>query len=194
MSGSRRALALAASAAALLALAPVSAVADGATAKPAASPADGRRAPLPRGNVTIGVIRVVLSEQRVYVYDSRRRLVATLPASTGVDGSTPTGRFAVFSKSRSTFYRNDPRQRMRWMTRFATAPDGDNIGFHSVPYTVTGTGVATTAVPLGVEPSSKGCVRMRTRDAQWIYDNAGIGTTILVEETLPGSPASARVR
>jgi lipoprotein-anchoring transpeptidase ErfK/SrfK len=146
------------------------------------------RAPAPtRRKIDVAIVRVVLSEQRAYVYDKRRRLVATMPVSTGVEGSTPTGRFRVFSKSRSTFYRADPRQRMRWMTRFTIGRGGDNIGFHSIPYVVTGKSTRRIPTPIGREPSSSGCVRMRTRDAQWIYDNVRMGTRVIVEEYLPGT-------
>lgn len=171
--------------------------ASGSSSGPSSDPAssiEGTVGSAPtRGKAEIGIVRVVLSEQRVYVYDTRRRLMATLPASTGLDGSTPTGRFKVFSKSRSTFYKADPSQRMRWMTRFAKGTGGDNIGFHSIPYVVTGRSAKRIPTPIGREPSSSGCVRMRTRDAQWIYDNVQMGTRVIVEESMPGGPASAPV-
>jgi len=191
----RRGLAALVAATALAVAAPAAVTASG-TEAPASDDAHGAtdRTPRPapaRRKVAIGIVRVVLSEQRVYVYDTRRRLMATLPASTGLDGSTPTGRFRVFSKSRSTFYKADPSQRMRWMTRFAKGSGGDNIGFHSIPFVVTGRSARKIPTPIGREPSSSGCVRMRSRDAQWIYDNVSVGTRIIVEERLPGSPASS---
>lgn len=93
-----------------------------------------------RGKVAIGFARVVLSEQRVYVYNTRRRLIATLPVSTGLDDTTPTGTFKVFSKSAQAYYAPNPNERMRFMTRFTRGREGGNIGFHGIPYKVTKAG------------------------------------------------------
>ena len=133
-----------------------------------------------RGKASIGFTRIVLDEQRVYVYNQRKRLIATLPASTGVDDQTPVGTFKVFSQSAQAFYTPNPSERMRWMTRFTKGREGRNIGFHGIPYKVTKTGEIPFPTPLGVAPSSHGCIRMRVADAKWLFHNMKIGTVVSV--------------
>ena len=133
-----------------------------------------------RGVAKIGFTRIVLDEQRVYVYNNRRRLIATLPASTGVDDQTPVGTFKVFSQSAQAYYTPNPNERMRWMTRFTKGREGGNIGFHGIPYKVTKSGEIPFPTPLGVAPSSHGCIRMRVADAKWLFKNMKIGTVVSV--------------
>ena len=133
-----------------------------------------------RGKASIGFTRIVLDEQRVYVYNHRKRLIATLPASTGVDDQTPVGTFKVFSQSTQAYYTPNPNERMRWMTRFTKGREGGNIGFHGIPYKVTKTGEIPFPTPLGVAPSSHGCIRMRVADAKWLFHNMKIGTVVSV--------------
>jgi lipoprotein-anchoring transpeptidase ErfK/SrfK len=133
-----------------------------------------------RGKASIGFTRLVLDEQRGYVYNQRKRLSATLPASTGVDDQTPVGTFKVFSQSAQAFYTPNPSERMRWMTRFTKGREGGNIGFHGIPYKVTKTGEIPFPTPLGVAPSSHGCIRMRVADAKWLFHNMKIGTVVSV--------------
>ena len=139
-----------------------------------------RVSPPQRGRASIGFARVVLSEQRVYVYNQRKRLIATIPVSTGLDNSTPVGTFKVFSQSAQTFYTPNPSERMRWMTRFTKGRQGGNIGFHGIPYKVTKSGEIPFFTPLGVAPSSHGCIRMRVADAKWLFHNMDIGTVVSV--------------
>ena len=133
-----------------------------------------------RGVAKIGFTRIVLDEQRVYVYNNRRRLIATLPASTGVDDQTPVGTFKVFSQSAQAYYTPNPNERMRWMTRFTKGREGGNIGFHGIPYKVTKSGEIPFPTPLGKAPSSHGCIRMRVVDAKWLFENMKIGTVVSV--------------
>ena len=133
-----------------------------------------------RGVASIGFARVVLDEQRVYIYNYRKHLIATLPASTGVKDQTPVGTFKVFSQSAQAVYSPSPNERMRWMTRFTKGREGGNIGFHGIPYKVTKTGEIPFATPLGIAPSSHGCIRMRVADAKWLFDNMKIGTVVSV--------------
>jgi lipoprotein-anchoring transpeptidase ErfK/SrfK len=133
-----------------------------------------------RGVAKIGFTRIVLDEQRVYVYNNRRRLIATLPASTGVDDQTPVGTFKVFSQSAQAYYTPNPNERMRWMTRFTKGREGGNIGFHGIPYKVTKSGEIPFPTPLGKAPSSHGCIRMRVADAKWLFQNMKIGTVVSV--------------
>jgi lipoprotein-anchoring transpeptidase ErfK/SrfK len=139
---------------------------------------------LPR--VRIGSAIVVLDEQRVYVYSATRRLIATLPVSTGLDDSTPTGSFKVFSKSEQAFFAPNPGERMKWMVRFTRGRQGDNIGFHGIPYRVTGAGTVQIPTPVGVKPVSHGCIRTRDVEAQWLYENMAIGTPVRVVQSRRG--------
>jgi lipoprotein-anchoring transpeptidase ErfK/SrfK len=116
----------------------------------------------------------------VYVYNHRKRLIATLPVSTGVDDQTPVGTFKVFSQSAQAFYTPNPSERMRWMTRFTKGREDGNIGFHGIPYKVTKSGEIPFFTPLGVAPSSHGCIRMRVADAKWLFHNVKIGTVVSV--------------
>lgn len=136
-----------------------------------------------RGRAEIGFARVILDEQRVYIFNPRRRLIATLPVSTGTDDQTPVGTFKVYSKSAQTFFAPDPSERMRWMTRFTKGREGGAIGFHGIPYRVTKNGEIPIFTPLGQYPVSHGCIRVRVSDAKWIFDNMKIGTTVSVLRT-----------
>lgn len=139
--------------------------------------------PPARTPAKIGVVRVVLDEQRAYVYGTNRRLIATLLVSTGLRDSTPIGRFRVFSKSAETFYAPKPKERMRWMVRFVKDPGGGHIGFHSIPFTVVNGKEVKYQTPIGRSPSSKGCVRVRDEEAKWLYDNMSIGAIVIVQRT-----------
>jgi lipoprotein-anchoring transpeptidase ErfK/SrfK len=136
--------------------------------------------PPERKRVNIAFARVVLDEQRAYFYNKNRRLIATLPVSTGVDDQTPVGVFKVFSKSAQTFYTPNPQERMRFMTRFTVGREGGNIGFHGIPYTVTKSAEVPFYTPLGIAPSSHGCIRMRVTDAKWVFQNMAVGSTVSV--------------
>lgn len=139
---------------------------------------------LPR--VQIGSALVVLDEQRVYVYSRSRRLVTTIPVSTGLDNSTPTGSFRVFSKSAQAYFTPNPGERMKWMVRFTKGRQGDNIGFHGIPYRVTSAGNLPIATPVGVRPVSHGCIRTRDIEAQWLFENMEIGTPVRVVRSRRG--------
>ncbi|MSO59853.1 MAG: murein L,D-transpeptidase [Ilumatobacteraceae bacterium] len=139
--------------------------------------------PKRRSKASIALVQVVLSEQRAYVYAQNKSLVATIAVSTGLDNSTPTGSFKVFSKSPQSFYEPNPTERMRWMVRFTKGRQGGNIGFHSIPYKVTPKGEVKFFTPIGLAPSSHGCIRVRDVDAKWLFANMGLGTRVVVKNT-----------
>lgn len=138
------------------------------------------RIKLPRKKVTIAFARIVLDEQQAYFYNEKRKLIVKLPVSTGLDGSTPVGRFKVFSRSAQTFYAPRPKEKMRYMTRFTVGEEGGNIGFHGIPYMVSKKGTIRFPTPLGVAPSSHGCVRMLDAHAKWVFENMPRGATVTV--------------
>ena len=133
--------------------------------------------------INIAFARIVLNEQRAYFYTSKRRLIDTLPVSTGIDDQTPVGTFKVFSKSAQTFYAPNPIERMKYMTRFTKGREGGNIGFHGIPYKVTKNGDIPFYTPLGIAPVSHGCIRMRVTDARWVFDNMKLGSVVSVVRT-----------
>jgi lipoprotein-anchoring transpeptidase ErfK/SrfK len=63
------------------------------------------------------------------------------------------------------------------MTRFAIGRNGGNIGFHEIP-TRYGKPMQTVD-ELGTFNGS-GCLRSSTQDARFIYQWAGMGTTVVV--------------
>lgn len=136
-----------------------------------------------RGPAKVAYAKVVLDEQRAYFYNSSRRLIVTLPVSTGTDDQTPVGVFRVFSKSALAIYSPAPNERMRYMVRFTKGREGDNIGFHGIPFKVTKSGEIPFYTPLGVAPSSHGCIRMLESDAKWAFDNMAIGTRVTVVQS-----------
>lgn len=61
--------------------------------------------------------------------------------------------------------------------------------FHSVPYfTKSYDNLEYEEFNKLGEPASSGCVRLCARDAKWIYDNVGVGSTVIIysDETTPG--------
>jgi lipoprotein-anchoring transpeptidase ErfK/SrfK len=135
---------------------------------------------LPRRRVQIAFVRVVLNEQQAYFYNKKRKLIAKLPVSTGLDGSTPIGTFKVFSRSKNTFYTERPQEKMHFMTRFTVGRNGGNIGFHGIPYVISKQGRIPFPTPLGVAPSSHGCIRMLDAHAEWVFNNLPRGATVTV--------------
>lgn len=135
---------------------------------------------LPTRKVTIAFARIVLDEQQAYFFNERRKLIAQLPVSTGFDESTPVGIFKVFSRSAQTFYAPRPDEKMRYMTRFTVGEEGGNIGFHGIPYMVSDKGDIPFPTPLGIAPSSHGCVRMLDTHAKWVFENLPQGATVSV--------------
>jgi lipoprotein-anchoring transpeptidase ErfK/SrfK len=115
---------------------------------------------------------VDLSDQKVLVFDEGGTQVREWPASTGAASTpTPQGHFSVRSKSASTFVRDNPRVRMRWMTRFRGA-----VGFHGIPRR---DGVPLWT-PLGRKGVSHGCVRLRDAHAKELFAKLPIGAVVVV--------------
>ena len=152
----------------------------------AAPPRVPAQSPVNRPVVRIASVVVELDSQTVFVYSRSRRLITSIPVSTGLFDSTPTGSFRVFSKSEQSYYTPAPWERMRWMVRFTKGREGGNIGFHGIPYRVTSSGEVPFLTPVGEAPSSHGCVRMRVPDAKWLFDNIDLGTPVRVVRSRGG--------
>lgn len=128
-------------------------------------------APVGAQQPTIDHIDVSLKLQRVFVYGPGNVLLREFPVSTGANGATPRGSYRIFRKSASTVSTSDRAVSMRWMTNF-----NGGIGFHGIPRK----GGRELYTPLGIRPVSHGCIRMADADAQWIFDNAPMGTPVNV--------------
>jgi hypothetical protein len=124
--------------------------------------------------------RVVYSknQMRVWIVDGNNVTVRTYRVS-GRFGQPTPGTYQVFSRSAFTCNIDHPNICMRFMVRFAHGPLGDNIGFHEIPKR-DGVPVQPDA-QLG-QALSGGCVRQATADALYMWDFAGIGTTVVVTD------------
>ena len=128
----------------------------------------------PRADATtassIVEVRVSIRRQRATLINSRGATVSVLRVSTGLRSTTPRGTFRVQSKSRRTRSVNGDYT-MEFMVRFS-----GRFGFHSVPRFKG----KLVSAPLGVRPSSHGCVRLAKSDAQRIFQDVPIGTRVVV--------------
>ena len=124
--------------------------------------------------------RVVYSknQMRVWIVDGNNVTVRTYRVS-GRFGQPTPGSYQVFSRSAFTCNIDHPNICMRFMVRFAHGPLGDNIGFHEIPRR-DGVPIESDA-QLG-QALSGGCVRQATADAMYMWDFAGIGTTVVVTD------------
>ncbi len=124
--------------------------------------------------------RVVYSKNsmRVWIVDGNNVTVRTYRVS-GRFGQPNPGTYQVFSRSSFTCNIDHPNICMRFMVRFAHGPKGDNIGFHEIPKE-NGVPIESDA-QLG-QALSGGCVRQATADAMFMWDFAGIGTTVVVTD------------
>ena len=124
--------------------------------------------------------RVVYSKNRmrVWIVDGNNVTIRTYRVS-GRFGQPDPGTYQVFSRSSYTCNIDHPNICMRFMVRFAHGPLGDNIGFHEIPKK-DGVPIQSDA-QLG-QALSGGCVRQATDDALFMWDFAGIGTTVVVSD------------
>jgi L,D-transpeptidase catalytic domain len=124
--------------------------------------------------------RVVYSknQMRVWIVDANNVTVRTYRVS-GRFGQPTPGTYHVFSRSSFTCNIDHPNICMRFMVRFTHGPSGDNIGFHEIPKQ-NGVPIQSDA-QLG-QALSGGCVRQATEDALFMWDFAGIGTTVVVTD------------
>jgi L,D-transpeptidase catalytic domain len=124
--------------------------------------------------------RVVYSknQMRVWIVDDSNVTVRTYRVS-GRFGQPTPGTYHVFSRSTFTCNIDHPNICMRFMVRFAHGPLGDNIGFHEIPKR---DGVPIEADSQLGQALSGGCVRQATADAMFMWDFAGIGTTVVVTD------------
>ncbi|MBT1165417.1 L,D-transpeptidase [Bifidobacterium simiarum] len=121
----------------------------------------------------LGVV-VNISHQKVFI-QSHGRTIYTMTASTGMNNSTPRGRYTI--RYRGTHFYN-PSERMGgdyWVGFIGTT-----YLFHSVPTGVSmGSYIPSEGAKLG-RPASHGCVRLSVSDAQWFYRSVPDGTPVTI--------------
>lgn len=126
-------------------------------------------------SLTSYLVYVNLAEQITYVYTGSANnwsLEKSFICSTGIDEeATPTGIYDVRERG-EWFYSDKYEQGGKYWVQFM----GDYL-FHSVPYNEDQSEVVDTT--LGT-PASHGCIRLKTNDAKWLYDNVDSGTKIII--------------
>lgn len=126
-------------------------------------------------SLTPYLIYVNLSEQMTYVYKGTMNKwdsVKSFTCSTGIDDEkTPTGVFDVRERG-DWFFSDKYEQGGKYWVQFY-----EDYLFHSVPYNEDQSEVVDNT--LGT-PASHGCIRLKTADAKWIYDNIEAGTKVII--------------
>ena len=125
---------------------------------------------------------VDVSDQRVYVVrwtgDAYEGKLYTFICSTGKDDTpTPLGVYQAQGKTGDEWYWfKGFHCYARWAYRIL-----NGILFHSITYDEK-KHAQMSEDSLGHKAASHGCVRLRVKDAKWIYFNCPEGTTVLVQE------------
>lgn len=126
-------------------------------------------------SLTSYLIYVNLANQITYVYEGSSKnwdLTHSFDCSTGIDEEkTPVGIFDVRERG-DWFYSEKYSQGGKYWVQFF----GDYL-FHSVPYNEDQSEVVDNT--LGT-PASHGCIRLKTEDAKWLYDNIDSGTKVII--------------
>lgn len=128
-------------------------------------------------------ILVDISDQRVYVYKwngaAYDEKIKTMICSTGMDKTpTPTGTYQSYGRMvhGEWYYFDDFRCYAKWAYGIV-----GGILFHSVTYNSEKVLNKSSVRNLG-KKASHGCIRLEEENAQWIYDNCPIGTTVVIQE------------
>jgi lipoprotein-anchoring transpeptidase ErfK/SrfK len=142
------------------------------------SPVSANTAPVGGSRPSYGgskYILVDLSEQHMYVYEGDG-LTYSFVASTGINGGTRIGNFAVQSKIPNAYGSTWDIWMPDWLGIYWSG--GLENGIHALP--ILPNGATLWAGFLG-RPISYGCVVLGTYDAQVLYDWAEIGTPVDIQ-------------
>jgi lipoprotein-anchoring transpeptidase ErfK/SrfK len=120
-------------------------------------------------------ILVDLSEQHMYVYEGDT-LIYSFIASTGINGGTRTGTFAVQSKIPNAYGSTWNIWMPSWLGIYWSG--GLENGIHALPILPSG---ATLWEGYLGSPVSYGCVVLGTYEAQLLYNWAEIGTPVEIQ-------------
>jgi lipoprotein-anchoring transpeptidase ErfK/SrfK len=142
------------------------------------APASANMAPVGGSASSYGgskYILVDLSEQHMYVYEGDA-LIYSFVASTGINGGTRIGNFAVQSKIPNAYGSTWNIWMPDWLGIYWSG--GLENGIHALP--ILPNGATLWAGFLG-RPISYGCVVLGTYDAQVLYDWAEMGTPVEIQ-------------
>jgi peptidoglycan hydrolase-like protein with peptidoglycan-binding domain len=130
-------------------------------------------------------IKVDISEQRLYIYTWNENkqdystLVKKVKCSTGAKGTpTPTGTFQDTTGPGKRWHHFSD---YACWAQYAFYIKGD-IMIHSVLYTKKGGSPTFGSVHNLGRRASHGCVRVAVKDAKWVWENCGVGTTIVIQK------------
>ncbi|MEI8323033.1 MAG: L,D-transpeptidase [Actinomycetes bacterium] len=131
--------------------------------------------------------RIVFANKANWVWIIEEDGTVTLSVPVSGREFVPTPKtYKVFSKSEFSQSTVFPEIKMKWSTRFAISPNGKNtIAFHEIPTCAwTGghcnkKGLMQTEEQLGTFQSG-GCIRMASRDAEFLYNWVEMGTKVVV--------------
>lgn len=117
-----------------------------------------------------------VSKHRLHVY-LNEEIVYSFPIATGKGRLTPIGEFSIANKIAKPWYVRK------------NIPGGDRrnpLGTHWLGLDVPGTGGYTYGIHGTNNPASigysvsSGCIRMRNRDVEWLYNHIPVGTKVLI--------------
>jgi lipoprotein-anchoring transpeptidase ErfK/SrfK len=145
------------------------------------------------------MVRIVLNEQKAYIYRGGETAGWTYLAS-GLPGyDTPTGTFAVLEKSplkSSGTYgmiKNSAGQVIdsdAKSGRESIPPGGRFVGApmpHWMRLTGSGIGMHAGVIPQPGLPASHGCIRLPAAMAAKLYDVVDVGSTVIITRDAPAA-------
>ncbi|WP_201713425.1 L,D-transpeptidase [Rossellomorea arthrocnemi] len=137
--------------------------------------------PLGRNPIPGDPFIIVNKENNQLAYVDDAKIQGTFPVATGKTTTlTPEGLFNVTVKAKNPYYRKknipggDPRNPLgsRWIGFDAKGTDGRIYGIHG------------TNQPSSIgRYISNGCIRMHSKDVEYLFDKAPVGTKVLVVKT-----------
>ena len=118
---------------------------------------------------------------RLYLYD-HAKLRHTFAVATGqAIYPTPRGEWHIVVKYRNPWWY--PPTQDEWARGLKPVPPGPNnpLGTRWMGLDAPGVGIHGTDAPASIGYSaSHGCIRMQVPDAEWLYDQVDIGTTVYI--------------
>lgn len=124
-------------------------------------------------------IKIDLSENKLYLLQGTTTMKTFSIGSGKTHGLTPKGTFTIMTKVKNPWYvakdipGGDPRNPLgtRWLGLSVPHTNGTKYGIHG------------TNNPSSIgQYVSLGCIRMQTKDVEWLYDKVPTGTVVVIQE------------
>lgn len=131
---------------------------------------------LPPDSGTGRRIVYAIQQQRVWIVEGNEETAGSWLVSGRLNAPDP-GTYSIYSRSRHSQSSNGSVT-FEFMLRFHVASTGNAIGFHSIPVDRNGQPIQSEE-ELG-QPRSRGCVRQKRSDAEFLWNWAPDGTTVRV--------------